>query len=89
MQILLILFCRSLAEISRSEIKTEEIDKLLLSIFASCGFQDKEVLTYNDFNYLLQNYRDELLGTGTDRERGTASCGWNYFWRLKNTLYRQ
>ncbi|XP_014669657.1 PREDICTED: dual oxidase-like isoform X2 [Priapulus caudatus] len=63
---------RSLAEISRAEIKAEEIDKLLLSIFASCGFQDKEELTYEDFNYLLQNYRDELLGTGTDSERVAA-----------------
>ena len=54
--------CRSLVELAneREGLNEAQADELVDSLFQNAGLQDKNVITFNDFNTLLSDYEKEL-----------------------------
>lgn len=51
---------KSLLEIANQSISPLEMDQTIHSMFTEIGFSSKKYLSFDDFNRLFNNYRDEL-----------------------------
>ncbi|XP_059085329.1 dual oxidase-like [Tigriopus californicus] len=57
----------SLVEMAKTEkVLAEHVDKLIDSMFETSGFEDKEVLTYEDFKSLMKDFNGDFLTVGLD-----------------------
>lgn len=52
--------CRSMLELANERIEESSIDDLINRLFQSAGLQQKERITFDDFQKLLRDYREDL-----------------------------
>ena len=51
---------KSMMELVNASVTSEQLDQLVDSLFSSAGFQNKEVLTVDDFKVLMRDHKEEL-----------------------------
>ncbi|XP_067938007.1 dual oxidase 2-like [Watersipora subatra] len=51
---------RSLMDLANTTVEDAQIDEVISSMFEQAGFSNKETLTFDDFNRLLSDYKDQL-----------------------------
>ena len=51
---------KSMMELVNASVTSEQLDQLVDSLFTSAGFQNKEVLTVDDFKVLMRDHKEEL-----------------------------
>lgn len=57
----------SLVEMAKTEkVLPQDVEKLIDSMFQAAGFEDKDVLTYNDFKAMMKEFNGDFLTVGLD-----------------------
>ena len=51
---------KAMMELVNASISPDQMDRLINQMFESAGFQSKRLLTLDDFNALLMDYKEEL-----------------------------
>jgi len=55
-----LLCVRSLVDLGNEKIEENKIDDLVTSMFQRAGFDNKSEISFNEFQQVLRDYKDEL-----------------------------
>ena len=66
-----------MVELGNEKIPEDKIDEVVDSMFQRAGFENKSAISFDEFQKVLKDYRDELNYMSLDMQ-----CGWSsmYLW---------
>ena len=69
-----------MVELGNEKIPEDKIDEVVDSMFQRAGFENKSAISFDEFQKVLKDYRDELNYMSLDMQ-----CGWSsmYLWVVR------